>query len=83
MIESALNDIISTMTEEEKETHKDMIKECLERESNIQETSQITKNSIKKLSEISIRIEKNIEEINILLKKQIEKKYENNNVTLH
>lgn len=55
-----INDIVNTLTEEEKEQHKELIKECLEREKIIEEcnTAENFKEFIAKLILASLPDEK-------------------------
>jgi TATA-binding protein-associated factor Taf7 len=58
---SKIEEYLKTLTTEEREQHKDLIAECLEREKTITETRKETNEALKKLEVLEKRMYQNIE----------------------
>ena len=58
-----IKDVIKNLSTEEKETHKKLIEECLERAADIENISQKLKTDIEKLNHILINMFEDIETI--------------------
>jgi DNA polymerase III delta prime subunit len=59
-----ISDIFKTMTQEEREQHKDLINECLKREYENKKNFKNIKDSVEKLTKIIPTMFKNLETIN-------------------
>ena len=64
-----IKNILSTLTDEEKKQHKDLINECLKRDENIKKHSDKSKENLLKLTDTLTSIIKDVNEIN----KEVEK----------
>ena len=59
-----IKDLVSNMSDKEKELHKDLIEECLQREKGISQISQEAKESFSNLIDIFSNIFSNVQNIN-------------------
>jgi hypothetical protein len=59
-----INDVLNTMTEEEREEHKELIKECSKREEQLNQTKQKTQENILRFLKVSNKL---IQDVNTIL----------------
>ncbi|MBN2040812.1 MAG: hypothetical protein JW864_12285 [Spirochaetes bacterium] len=57
-----IQDIVKTLTEKEKEMHRELIEECLEREASCLELEKSLQDNIEKLSAITVKMLMDIDE---------------------
>jgi hypothetical protein len=60
----SIKDIVSTLTPEELELHKELIEECTERESSVAEIGENLSGQLEKLTQISLKILLDIDRFN-------------------
>lgn len=58
-----IKDILADRAPEEKELHKDLIQECVDREVKVDKASKISAENFKKLTELSYEIKSGFDEI--------------------
>ncbi len=74
-----IEEYLETLTPEEREQHKDLIKECLDRQRTIEESRRMTNDALKKLEVLEQRLYgslQNLAETVVIMKEELQKAYE-------